>query len=151
MNPNNPFGLNDHFKTVVLERMRFGVGMAVGAREQQRLRADQLEFMVEQRMTEMVYRLNAEIFGHNIPVPPHRYPANWKEACKQAFYDWLGSIREGDDTDYGHFPWVGYKLRQSWPVICNVVEFDARLLYPDVVAPDSQQYVKMVIQKGFDR
>ncbi len=89
--------------------------------------------------TDTIIQAILDVFKEDVKVIT--YPANWREAVKEALYAWLG-------TGYtGHWPVMGDVLRTRWPVRHTTVDIDA--LYPLLVAPNQARivYRKMTPQR----
>ena len=78
----NNFDIN--FTKVTLKKFRFAL---IQEMTQRGLKDSDIDIWVDRMTKNIVARIERSVYGHVMETI--KYPENWKEAVKEAFYNWL--------------------------------------------------------------
>jgi hypothetical protein len=94
-----------------------------------------IETYVMHEMNALAVQVRQDLLNQHLERATVTYPETWVDACKQAFYAWLGT------GETGHWPWFGEYASNRWPVTMHVTTVDVKALYPKIALPDREHVV----------
>jgi hypothetical protein len=114
---------------IVLQRFKFALE---GRMTQEMAKSCHVDAYIDRMTENMVGRITREVLGHTIDTI--KYPENWKEAVKEAFFNWIDSVK-----------WLSL-LKEKHPVKYKV--YDAVMYYPTLVMPEREHVFDFVERRN---
>jgi len=104
-----------------------------------------IDIVLDRMAKEIKFRFRKEILGRK--MDKIEFPANWKEAVKEAFYNWFNKKYKAININNmlkikirTKLAYIWASLNDKYPVKHNV--YEVREYYPKISIPEHEHYVR---------